>query len=117
MCLLKEDLIKFFCGITSRKGEGKMNDTTRIAKSVALFATLIGVYTWIGQGASFVDILIVLFAAMLILSVESEVRETPVLPLEVDESHNQNSFFNKMALPLRQCFLTWREHFLSKTLI
>ena len=90
-----------------------LNDA-RIAKGVALFATLIGIYNWIGQGTSLFDILVLTFAAALILSVDSSEREIPALPIDRGEIQNKKEFFHQVSIPLRQSLLAWREHVFCK---
>lgn len=82
-----------------------------ISKGVALFATLIGIYNWIGQGTSLFDIIIVLFAAALILNVDSHDERKTGVPLEQGETQNKQDFFRQASIPLRRCCLLWRQHF------
>jgi hypothetical protein len=84
-----------------------------ISKGVALFATLIGIYTWIGQGASLFDIIILIFAAFLIISTDSENRKE-LLPQDLGENQNKKDFFYKVTVPLKRFTLAWREHLLQK---
>jgi len=80
-------------------------ENTKVAKGVALFATLIGIYNWVGQGASIFDILILTFAAVLILSVDSENKRSFPETIEPSENPSKKGLFSNLTLPLRQYFL------------
>lgn len=99
MCIFKEELIKFEWRSIISKGEGKM-EGAKVAKAIMLFATLIGIYTWMGQGASLIDILVLTFAATLILRIDSSAKEDIVITQEDVEPHFKESFFYKSTFPL-----------------
>ena len=66
-------------------------EQTVIMKGVALFATLIGVYQWLGQGTqgtSLFDIMILLFATALIISIDADRHAKPEIP-EVAGDYSQ----------------------------
>ena len=82
-----------------------MNTDARAAKGVALFATLVGIYNWVGQGASLLDVAIVLFAAILILGIEHDTKDTPPVPVEVNETDDsRHTFLRETSIPLKQGF-------------
>lgn len=54
-----------------------MEQTVTI-KGIALFATLTGIYQWIGAGTSFFDIMVILFATALVISLDSEKKQREV---------------------------------------
>jgi len=68
VCIKKSDLINFGPRIISIGGVDMENTITM--KGIALFATLIGIYQWLGQGTSFMDILVLLFATALVISMD-----------------------------------------------
>ena len=82
-----------------------MELNTRTAKGIALFAVLVGLYAWVGQGANLLDVAIVLFAAVLILGIEHNNKDTPPVSVFLDESDSRHSFFKEMSISLNLGFL------------
>ena len=62
-------------------------EQTVIMKGIALFATLIGVYEWMGEGTSMFDIMVILFATALVISLDSEKKQR-VLDTRVEMGNN-----------------------------
>ena len=72
-------------------------ENTLVMKGIALFATLIGVYQWLGQGTSLYDILVIMFATYLVISIDAgkqTVHRTEVQPVEGDNSEKKSFFLN-----------------------
>ncbi len=78
-----------------------MIENATLSKGVALFATLIGIYNWIGQGTSLFDIVVLVFAAALIMNVDFGNEKKSDLPLEQGEIQKR-SFFSATVAPLSQ---------------
>lgn len=92
-----------------------MMESATLSKGVALFATLIGIYNWIGQGTSLFDIVVLVFAAALIMNVDFGNERKSDLPLEQGETqNNKQSFFSATVAPLSHHIMAWREHFFEK---
>jgi len=85
-----------------------MENTTMI-KGVALFATLTGIYQWLGAGTSLYDVLIIFFATFLIISMEPKQKEEAdrvVHEAMGDNPHIKRNFFSAFVslarrVPLR----------------
>ena len=77
-------------------------EQTVVMKAVALFATLMGIYQWLGQGTSLFDILVILFATALIVSIDLDQKREITVPIEAGDNSKENSLFVKRALPLRE---------------
>jgi len=69
-------------------------------KGVALFATLIGVYQWLGQEASLYDIMVILFATALIVSIELEQKHDIKKNNAPGDNPTQKGFFWRITHPL-----------------
>ena len=90
-----------------------MEQTVTI-KGIALSATLIGIYQWVGSGTSFYDIMVILFATALVISLDSEKKQREVTTTKVeigDNSIEQKTtdhakvFFCKERVPLSKIAL------------
>ncbi len=79
-------------------------ENTAIMKGIALFATLTGIYQWLGNGTSLYDVLIIFFATFLIISMEPTRKgETDRLVQETGDNHQvkKNIFREFVALAKR----------------
>lgn len=90
-------------------------ETAVVSKGVALFATLIGIYNWIGQGTSFLDIIVLVFAAALILRLDFSKEKKSDVETSPGETQTKQSFFSNLMYPLRQFCLTLHQHVFLKT--
>jgi hypothetical protein len=79
-------------------------ENTVTMKGIAMFATLIGVYQWLGQGTSFLDIMVLLFATALVISMDGGGQKHQSIQPVSDEKEtgdNQNKkrgvFFCRLA--------------------
>jgi len=84
-----------------------------IMKGAALFATLIGIYNWLGQGASFFDILIIFLATALIITTDAEKHEV-IVSAETGDNPKKSNFFWQRVIPLSEIFLLPTRHFFLK---
>ena len=108
VCIIKQALIKFTSSISSKGGRGMEN--TAMMKGIALFATLTGIYQWVGNGTSLYDIMIILIATFLVISMEPHVKEevNRVTHEEIGDNprtkHNLLNAFIALAkrVPLRE---------------
>jgi hypothetical protein len=85
-------------------------ENTTMMKGIALFATLTGVYQWLGNGTSLYDVMIILLATFLVVSMEPHEREQPkqVDHLEVgDNQQVKRGFFSNLEVPLRGICTAW----------
>ncbi len=82
-------------------------EKTLLMKGVALFATLTGVYQWLGQGTSMYDIMIILLATYLVISVEgnSEKRKDSEMQVVGDDTNSGKNFFCHQVNPLKDRIL------------
>jgi len=110
VCKTKHDLINSAGGIISTGGLGMEQ---AIMKGAALFATLIGIYNWLGQGASFFDILIIFLATALIITTDAEKHEV-IAPTETGDNLKKSNFFLQKVIPLSEMFALSVRHFYLK---
>ena len=87
-------------------------EQTLAIKGIALFATLIGIYQWVGESASFYDIMVILFATALVISLDSEKKQREVTTVvEVGDNptekpvNNAKVFFCEKRIPLSKIAL------------
>ncbi|MFA6064881.1 MAG: hypothetical protein WCW44_03715 [archaeon] len=86
-------------------------ENTAMMKGIAMFATLTGIYQWLGNGTGLYDVLVILFATFLIVSMEPARRgEVDRLVPETtgdNQEVKKNIFREFVALakrvPLRDC--------------
>ena len=89
-------------------------ENTAMMKGIAMFATLTGIYQWLGNGTGLYDVLVILFATFLIVSMEPARRgEVDRLVHEVNETTGDNQEVKKnifrefialaKRVPLRDC--------------
>ena len=79
-------------------------ENTAIMKGIALFATLTGIYQWLGAGTSLYDVLIIFFATFLIVTMEPTKKgQTDRLVQETGDNHQvkTNIFREFVALAKR----------------
>jgi hypothetical protein len=125
VCVEKRGLINFGLGSISIGGVDMEN--TAIMKGIALFATLTGIYQWLGQGTSFMDIMVLLFATALVISMDGGgQKHQEVQPVsDVKETgDNQNTkkrgvFFCWLISNTAEAFASFQRnlfaHFFAKT--
>ncbi|MFA5931116.1 MAG: hypothetical protein WC821_02265 [archaeon] len=84
-------------------------EQTLTIKGIALFATLTGIYQWVGNGTSFYDIMVILFATALVISLDSEKKQREIIktPVEIGDNPAEQTtkdhakvFFCEKKLPL-----------------
>lgn len=79
-------------------------DNTTMIKGIALFATLTGIYQWLGNGTSLYDIMIILLATFLVISMEPQRKEGTdrVVHEEIGENQNRKrTLFQELISRLR----------------
>jgi len=87
-------------------------ENTATMKGIAMFATLIGVYQWLGQGTSFLDIMVLLFATALVISMDGggqKQQVTQPVSDNIETGDNQNT-------KKRSVFFCRLTHYLTKSM-
>jgi ABC-type enterobactin transport system permease subunit len=75
-------------------------------KGIALFATLMGVYNWLSQGTSLFDILVIVFATALVISIDSEKKEANIEEVNAGDNQTLKNLILKLwRLPLSSAAL------------
>ena len=97
VCIKLGELINHWPSNKCREG-GRM-EQTEMMKGIGLFATLIGVYQWLGQGTSLLDIIIILFTVSLIISMDPRKGKEGSVQKEAPlAEHKEKEGFFKKAL-------------------